>query len=59
MSYATAAGSVISAIIDVSDRENIQELANAAYAKFGKVDLLMNNAGIDGGRQVRSCVCVI
>jgi NAD(P)-dependent dehydrogenase (short-subunit alcohol dehydrogenase family) len=36
---------------DVSDETNVNGLADAAYAKFGAVDLLCNNAGIvPGGR---------
>ena len=48
---AADAKDVISVIADVSDRNSVQELANVSYATFGQVDLLMNNAGIDGGRQ--------
>lgn len=31
---------------DVSDPQSVERLADAAYARFGKVDLLINNAGV-------------
>ena len=34
---------------DVSDRAQVQALRDAAVAKFGAVDVLMNNAGVGGG----------
>ncbi len=32
---------------DVSNSQNVQELVDYTYNKFGKIDLLVNNAGID------------
>lgn len=32
---------------DVSNSQNVQELVDYTYNKFGKIDLLINNAGID------------
>ncbi|MFX1499670.1 MAG: SDR family NAD(P)-dependent oxidoreductase [Promethearchaeota archaeon] len=37
---------VLSLIIDVSDPKQVEELANAAYDRFGKVNILCNNAGV-------------
>ncbi len=45
-----AAGSQIEAFAaDVSDREAVLRLKAHAYACFGRVDFLMNNAGVGGG----------
>jgi len=35
---------------DVSDAASVEALFTAAVAQFGRVDLLFNNAGINGGR---------
>ena len=46
---ADAAGSadkVLAVACDVSKPENLTELADKAYAKFGEVSFLMNNAGV-------------
>jgi NAD(P)-dependent dehydrogenase (short-subunit alcohol dehydrogenase family) len=40
---------VISAVVDVASREQVTQLADRAYAEFGKVNLLFNNAGVGGG----------
>jgi NAD(P)-dependent dehydrogenase (short-subunit alcohol dehydrogenase family) len=34
---------------DVSDSRQVQEMVNQVISKFGKVDVLVNNAGISGG----------
>lgn len=40
---------------DVSDEQSVNALANAAYDRFGAVDLLCNNAGVvPGGRHRRA-----
>ncbi len=36
----------LAARADVSDRASVDELADAAYAEFGAVDVLLNNAGV-------------
>lgn len=40
---------VMSKVVDVSDREQMSKLADDAYQRFGKVNILCNNAGIGGG----------
>jgi NAD(P)-dependent dehydrogenase (short-subunit alcohol dehydrogenase family) len=35
---------------DVSDEASVKGLFDAAVARFGRVDLLFNNAGLNGGR---------
>lgn len=40
---------VIDAIVDVADAAQIAQLADRAYAEYGHVHLLMNNAGVGGG----------
>ncbi len=37
---------VVSYICDISNEENVNEVANAALQKFGKIDILVNNAGV-------------
>ena len=47
-----AAGSAIEACAtDVADREAVFRLKSHAYDRFGRVDFLMNNAGVGGGAQ--------
>ncbi|GIT29661.1 MAG: hypothetical protein Ct9H300mP1_17070 [Planctomycetaceae bacterium] len=48
----TAAGTeVVSQPTDVTDLEQVQSLFAATMEKFGRVDVLVNNAGaFDGGR---------
>ncbi len=36
----------LAATADVSDRASVDELVDAAYAEFGAVDVLLNNAGV-------------
>jgi len=40
------ANSVTSAIVDVSDEEQVKHLVAATLARFGKVDILVNNAAL-------------
>ena len=42
-------GAVLTAVTDVSQRSSLEALAEKAFARFGKVHLLMNNAGIQPG----------
>ena len=35
---------VLSIVVDVSDPKQVEDLANAAYERFGKVNILCNNA---------------
>jgi NAD(P)-dependent dehydrogenase (short-subunit alcohol dehydrogenase family) len=46
---ARAAGDVIFVPADVSKTEDVGRLKDRAYAEFGEVSFLMNNAGIGGG----------
>ncbi len=39
-------GEVLSIPTDVSDRADVERLRDAAYERFGRVDVLMNNAGV-------------
>lgn len=39
-------GRVMGVVTDVSDPSSVAALADAAYAEFGKVNLLFNNAGV-------------
>jgi NAD(P)-dependent dehydrogenase (short-subunit alcohol dehydrogenase family) len=45
----TNAAEAIAVPTDVSRREEVERLAERAYAAFGEVGLLMNNAGREGG----------
>ncbi|MBY9019580.1 MAG: SDR family NAD(P)-dependent oxidoreductase [Candidatus Lokiarchaeota archaeon] len=40
---------VLVMITDVSDREQVSRLAEASYDRFGKVNILCNNAGVSSG----------
>jgi len=40
---------VMSKVVDVSDREQMSQLAEDTYQRFGKVNVLCNNAGIGTG----------
>lgn len=42
-------GEVLTVICDVSRREDVERLKEAAYARFGEVAILMNNAGTGPG----------
>lgn len=43
----TALGAVgIARRVDVTDQDSVQELADVAFAEFGSVQILMNNAGV-------------
>ncbi len=39
-------GSAICLRVDVSDRESVQAMVNAVIAKYGQIDILINNAGV-------------
>lgn len=39
-------GTVLSRQLDVTDRDNMQAFADAAVARFGQIDVIVNNAGI-------------
>jgi NAD(P)-dependent dehydrogenase (short-subunit alcohol dehydrogenase family) len=49
---AQAAGLSIAVIVDVANPESVQHLASETLAHFGKVDVLMNNAGIQVNKKV-------
>jgi meso-butanediol dehydrogenase/(S,S)-butanediol dehydrogenase/diacetyl reductase len=40
------AGEILTKVIDVSDRAQIEDLVDSAVERFGKLDILVNNAGI-------------
>jgi len=40
---------VLSMVVDVSNREQVANLADTAYDRFGKVNILCNNAGVGTG----------
>ena len=40
---------VLHLVIDVSDRNQVTQLANAAFERFSKVNILCNNAGVGHG----------
>src|SRR5688572_5790331 len=42
----TSGGQAIYKVTDVSSREQVEELAAYALKEFGKIDVLVNNAGI-------------
>ena len=43
---AVAAGAALARVVDVSRQEQLAELAEACQERFGRVDVLVNNAGI-------------
>lgn len=44
------ADDLLAKVVDVSSFEEVERLRDAAYESFGEVALLMNNAGVGGGR---------
>lgn len=44
---AAAGGAVTSVIGDVSSREDVEKMVDAATGKYGRLDILINNAGIN------------
>ncbi|MFJ6698433.1 SDR family NAD(P)-dependent oxidoreductase [Streptomyces sp. NPDC091272] len=44
---------VLARVVDVSERDSVQELARAAYDTFGAVHVLCNNAGVGSGAEGR------
>jgi NAD(P)-dependent dehydrogenase (short-subunit alcohol dehydrogenase family) len=46
------AGSIMTAAVDVSRRDDVAELARTVEKRFGGTDVLMNNAGIQPGSQM-------
>jgi NAD(P)-dependent dehydrogenase (short-subunit alcohol dehydrogenase family) len=48
-SHAASPAHVRAVATDVSRREDVQRLKDAAYEAFGEVAFLMNNAGVEGG----------
>jgi NAD(P)-dependent dehydrogenase (short-subunit alcohol dehydrogenase family) len=50
------AGSIMTAAVDVSRRDDVTELAHAVEKRFGGTDVLMNNAGIQPGSQMFAAI---
>ena len=48
-SHAASPAHIRAVATDVSRREDVQRLKDAAYEAFGEVAFLMNNAGVEGG----------
>ena len=46
------AGSIMTAAVDVSRRDDVAELAHTVEKRFGSTDVLMNNAGIQPGSEM-------
>jgi len=46
------AGDVLTATVDVSRRDDVMEFARTVETRFGGVDVVMNNAGIQPGSQM-------
>ncbi|GAG93862.1 unnamed protein product, partial [marine sediment metagenome] len=44
---------VLPMVIDVSNRDNINELANTTFERFGKANILCNNAGVVSGSHMQ------
>ncbi|MFC8258697.1 SDR family NAD(P)-dependent oxidoreductase [Streptomyces sp. NPDC057291] len=44
---------VLARVVDVSERDSVQALADAAYDTFGAVHVLCNNAGVGSGAEGR------
>ena len=34
--------------LDITDEENVKDVFEQVYKKFGKIDILINNAGVNG-----------
>jgi NAD(P)-dependent dehydrogenase (short-subunit alcohol dehydrogenase family) len=47
-----AGGTGLALLCDVADSAQVQVMADAALAKFGKVDVLINNAGLSVGDRI-------
>ena len=51
----SAGGSeVLNIVVDVSEREQVAKLADAAFERFGKVNILCNNAGVGSRGLIQS-----
>ncbi|MCP4753775.1 MAG: SDR family NAD(P)-dependent oxidoreductase, partial [Proteobacteria bacterium] len=51
----TAAGAeVLSRVVDVSDRGQVAQLADATYDRFGRAHILCNNAGVGSSAPIQS-----
>ncbi|MCP4752319.1 MAG: SDR family NAD(P)-dependent oxidoreductase, partial [Proteobacteria bacterium] len=51
----TAVGAeVLSRVVDVSDRDQVAQLADATYDRFGRAHILCNNAGVGSSAPIQS-----
>jgi 3-oxoacyl-[acyl-carrier protein] reductase len=48
------AGQALGVQADVSQPEDVEQLVQAALQAFGSLDILINNAGVSGGAQIRT-----
>jgi len=50
----TASGvDILKMVVDVSDRDQVAKMADAAFDRFGKVNILCNNAGVGTGGPIQ------
>ncbi len=54
-----AGGEATSLRVDVSNAEDVQGMAHAAAEKYGQIDVLFNNAGVEGDTQAFTADCTL
>jgi 3-oxoacyl-[acyl-carrier protein] reductase len=48
-----ASGKALAVRLDVTDRESVDKMVNVVMAEYGRIDVLVNNAGITNDAQLR------
>jgi 3-oxoacyl-[acyl-carrier protein] reductase len=48
-----ASGKALAVRLDVTDRESVDKMVNVVMAEYGRIDVLINNAGITNDAQLR------